>query len=1347
MVTKTTQKQNSRISFARFPSILKVPNLLETQKKSYAEFLQYTVPPMLREPKGLQELFMEIFPISCPGEATTLEFVEYSFGRPKYTPDECIERGMTYAVPLRVKLQLIIRERDETTGEISVREVKEQEVYLGEIPLMTESGTFIINGAERVIVGQLHRSPGVSFSAVAHPTGKTIYQAKIIPYRGSWLEFEIDINNVLMVVVDRKRRMPATLLLRVLGFEDNEELAREFFEVEQLHLTGVKKTTIDLAKLEQMIGEEYIEDVVDPKNGKIIIERGTKVTRKNLEQLRKAGIGQVAWSEIKGFEHLAGRILAKDLVDTKTGEVLGECFEPVTRQMLTRALACGLKTITLLKCDHPETDVILNTLAKDKAKTYEDAILDFLKRMRPGSPQTLYAGQRLVEEMFHNERRYDLGKVGRYKINRRLRRETPTDARQLQREDVVAVIRQLIRLQREQLEVDDIDHLGNRRVRSVGELLQNQLRMAMLEVERTARERMSIAELESIMPQNLINARPVIVAVKDFFGRSQLSQFMDQTNPIAELTHKRRLSSLGPGGLNRERAGFEVRDVHHTHYGRICPIETPEGPNIGLIQSLATYARVNEYGFIETPYRKVENGRLTDKIEWLMADDEDEHKVAQANTPVDASGKFKHDLVLCRYRGDYPMVPATEVEYMDVSPLQMVSVSAGLIPFLEHDDANRALMGSNMQRQAVPLMFLDPPIVNTGLDRQVALDSGTCVLAKRAGVVEYVSANKIVVKTKDGSRDVYTLHKFKRSNQNTCLNQVPAVKEGDTVEAGDLLADGPAIKNGELALGRNVLVAFLSWGGYNFEDAILINERLVEEDIYTSIHIEEHSTEARDTKQGKEEITRDIPNISEEMLAKLDENGIIRVGLEVKPGDILVGKISPKGETELSSEEKLLRAIFGEKASDVKDSSLKVPPGGGGLVVDVKVFTRKERTSRTERQDKIAIEKVERWREEQLKYLEAEFDEKLDNILQNELKSPVVDFETGQTLLAVGAPVNNKAREYIKHCLRTGMLPVEGACGTKIKKLYQEIVIREREIEDQARNQIERIKNGDELPHGVNKMVKVYIAQKRKISVGDKLAGRHGNKGVIAKIVAKEDMPFLADGTPVDIVLNPLGVPSRMNVGQIYECALSWAGKILNLKFESPVFDGATEEQIKEYLRKAGLNENGQTILYDGLTGEPFDQPVTVGVLYIMKLNHLVDDKMHARAVGPYSIVTQQPLGGKAQFGGQRFGEMEVWALEAYGAAYTLQEMLTVKSDDIIGRSKIYESIIKGQNVLQPSMPESFHVLVKEIQSLCLNFELLTEVEEEEAETEPALKGSLLEDTDEDLLEAEDEVEEAEEEI
>ncbi len=1324
---------NERINFSKIPTVLDLPYLLEIQKRSYDGFLQFDTPPMLREDTGLQELFKEVFPITCPGELSTLEFVEYSFGRPKYTPDECIDRGMSYGAPLRVNLQLIVRERNEETGDVEIKDIKEQEVYLGEMPLMTDKRTFIVNGAERVIVSQLHRSPGVSFSQSTHTTGKTIYSARIIPYRGAWLEFEVDVNNILMVLVDRKRRMPGTMLLRVLGLETDEQIADEFFSTERLSLRGYKKGTTKVSQMENYIGETIVEPVVSPKTGQLIADKGQKVTGRLIEQLKSHDVKEAYLSKVKGFEHLIGRLLSKDVVDTKTGEIIAECFEPVTTNVLNKCADCNIKTINCIICEHPEADVILSTWRKDKYKSYEEVLLEFFKRLRPGNPVNIYAAHRLVDDMFFNVRRYDLGKVGRYKINRRLRRPSVDGSRTLEKGDVVDVVKLLIRLQREQLEVDDIDHLGNRRVRSVGELLQNQLRLAFIEVERTARERMNITELESLMPQNLINAKPIIVAVKDFFGRSQLSQFMDQTNPLAELTHKRRLSALGPGGLSRERAGFEVRDVHHTHYGRICPIETPEGPNIGLIQSLASFAQINDFGFIESPYRKVGSGKASKKIEFLTADIEDDHRVAQANAPLDKNGNFIRDTVLCRYRGDFPRIKPPDVEFMDVSPLQMVSISAALIPFLEHDDANRALMGSNMQRQAVPLLFTEQAIVGTNIEGKVAHDSGVCIVAERGGVVEKVAADKIIIKTSDGSRDKYVLKKFNRSNQNTSLNQKPIVSEGDKVEGGQIIADGPGTKDGELALGRNVLVAFMSWGGYNFEDAVLISERLVKDDVLTSVHIEEFEIDARDTKQGKEEITRDIPNISEDMLAKLDENGIIRVGLEVKHGDILVGKISPKGETELTSEEKLLRAIFGEKASDVKDSSLRVPPGITGTVIDVKIFSRKERSSRTDRLDREKAEEINAWREEELSLLEKEFEEKLISLLENELTTDVTNFEDGKIIHKKGKKIDDKALSYIKHCLKTGMLPVEGKCGNLIKKLYQEKVIREREIEDQARNQIERIKTGDELPHGVNTMVKVYIAQRRKISVGDKIAGRHGNKGVVAKILSEEDMPFLEDGTPVDLVLNPLGVPSRMNVGQIFETYLGWAGKVLGLQFASTVFDGAAEEDIKGYLKKAGLPETGQTVLYDGHTGQSFDQKVSVGYIYVMKLNHMVDDKMHARAIGPYSIVTQQPLGGKAQFGGQRFGEMEVWALEGYGAAYSLQEMLTVKSDDVVGRSKIYESIIKGSNVLQPGIPESFNVLVKEIQSLGLNFELLTEAPDLELE-ETALKSSFLEDTDEGLL-------------
>jgi DNA-directed RNA polymerase subunit beta len=1326
--------------------------LLETQKLSYSEFLQMNVPPDMRESKGLQEVFKSIFPIQAPNHPSTLEFVEYGFGSPKYAVRECIERGMTYAVPLKVKLQLIIREIDEATGLPEVKDIKEQETYMGEIPLMTEQGTFIINGAERVIVSQLHRSPGVSFSTGLHSNGKEIFSGRIIPYRGAWVEFEVDINGLMWVMIDRKRKIPATTFLRAFGQFDDANFVAEFFGTEEIKLDDFSKGATKVEGLENFVGEEVIEDIIDPKSGKKMADRGAKVTKKLVEALKGSQVKKVFLTTAEAYKELLGRVIAEDVVDKRTGEIIGETWERVSTTFLRHAAECKIAKVRLLDRRHEENDTMLQTVEKDKVRSTEEALIEFFKKMRPGNPVSVLAGSRLINEMFFTEKRYDLGLVGRYKINRTFKLDGGMDNRLLEPRDIVAVMKRLIRLQNDLEDSDDIDHLGNRRVRSVGELLQNQIRVGLADLEKTARERMAIIELENLLPHNLINAKPVVSAIKDFFGRSQLSQFMDQTNPLSELTHKRRLSALGPGGLSRDRAGFEVRDVHYSHYGRICPIETPEGPNIGLISSLSTFARINQFGFIETPYIKVVHGKVTKEIEYMTADVEDEYHIAQADEPVDSkTGKFANDLVLCRYRDDYPRVPAEQVNYMDVSPKQLVSVSASLIPFLEHDDANRALMGSNMQRQAVPLLYTDSPYVGTGVERKAAMDSGVCAQARNAGEVVHVTAEEIRVRNEMGGVDHYRLRKFQRSNQNTCMSQKPVVDAGQKVEVGQVLADGPATQMGELALGRNLLVAFMPWSGYNFEDAILLSERLVKDDVYTSIHIEEFEIDARDTKLGKEEITRDIPNVSEDALSKLDDQGLVYIGAEVVPGDILVGKVTPKGETELTSEEKLLRAIFGEKAGDVRDASLKVPPGTQGTVIDIRVFSRKERGTRTDRQDKAKIAELNADRDRAAEELWASFDNELKELLAG-LDKQIVNFETGKPEFKPGQKVTPKLVEYVRHCLKTGMLPVDGAKGLEIKRLYQRTIAHETEINDQTTNKIDRIKTGDELPPGVNKLVKVYLATKRKISVGDKMAGRHGNKGVVAKVMPEEDMPFMADGTPVDIVLNPLGVPSRMNVGQILETHLGWAAKALGMKIATPVFDGCHEDQIKEWLRKASLPESGQTTLYDGQTGQAFDRKVTVGIIYMLKLAHLVDDKMHARSIGPYSLVTQQPLGGKAQFGGQRFGEMEVWALEAYGAAHTLQELLTVKSDDVQGRTRIYESIVKGQNASAPGVPESFNVLVKELQGLCLNLELLStkDLEEEETpdiEDEAAgegLEGSLLspglldvDDDDDDGLEAE----------
>ncbi|MCB2153555.1 DNA-directed RNA polymerase subunit beta [bacterium] len=1385
-------RKNGRLSFARIPEVMEMPYLLETQKQSYSDFLQFEVPPDQREMKGLQEVFRSVYPISAPGDPSTLDFVEYTFGTPKYTVKESIDRGMTYASPLKLKLQLIVREQNEETGQVEIRDIKEQEVYMGEIPLMTEQGTFIINGAERVIVSQLHRSPGVSFSTATHPNGKLTYSARIIPYRGAWVEFEIDIYGVMYVMIDRKRKILATTFLRAFGYRDDEKLAEEFFATEFVDIEDFVAGFTSVEDLQEHLGTEYAETVVDD-GGKIVIDHGQKVTKKSQEALRQAGVDEVQLNLAEGYESLVGRVLAADVVDETTGEILAETWDVITTSMLRRCSHANIKALKVLLLDNPEMPgPMLSTIQKDKVRTEDDAVIEFFRKMRPGNPVSALAGKRLMEEMFFDERRYDLGAVGRYKINKRFYNAgTGTgdlSQRLLSMEDLLHVMKHLSKLAAEEVEVDDIDHLGNRRVRCVGELLQNQIRMGLAEIEKTARERMSIVDLENMLPQNLINAKPLVTAVRDFFGRSQLSQFMDQTNPLAELTHKRRLSALGPGGLSRDRAGFEVRDVHHTHYGRICPIETPEGPNIGLISSLCTYARINPFGFIETPYRKVDAKHVSnDVIDYLTADVEDSFTIAQANAPLDDDGQFVLDQVLCRRQSDYPRVKPDEVQFMDISPKQLVSVSAALIPFLEHDDANRALMGSNMQRQAVPLLFTESPLVGTGIEHKVAQDSGVCLIARRAGVAEKVTAEEIIIRTETGETDTYRLEKYKRSNQNTCMNQRPIIHEGMDIGEGQVLADGPGTDMGELALGRNVLVAFMSAGGYNFEDAILISERLVHDDVFTSIHIEEFEIDARDTKLGKEEITRDIPNVSEEALSKLDETGLVYIGAKVDPGDILVGKVTPKGETELSSEEKLLRAIFGEKAGDVRDASLKVPPGTNGIVIDIKTFSRKERGAKTEREDRARIQDVERTREEEMQNLWAEFDERLVKLLVG-LDKEIVNFETGKVEMKPGDKPSPSAIAYIRHSLQTGMLPVDGKVGSEIKRLYQDVRAREMDIDDRAKNSVDRIKTGDELPPGVIKLVKVYVASKRKISVGDKMAGRHGNKGVIAKIMPMEDMPFLPDGTPVDVVLNPLGVPSRMNVGQILETHLGWAAEELGkqiydicqrsgaaaarmqlkeafampqelvddgadpnefydlgerldkmkdeevlafsesmkkgFRLATPVFDGAKEIEIWSLLERAGLPTNGQATLFDGKTGDKFDRSVTVGQIYLLKLAHLVDDKMHARSIGPYSLVTQQPLGGKAQFGGQRFGEMEVWALEAYGSAYTLQELLTVKSDDVNGRTKIYEAIVKGQHSVTPGIPESFNVLVKELQSLGLNLELLVEEDElEEEDVFSAMEG------------------------
>ena len=1217
-------------SFGRIPERLDLPDLLEIQTKPFTDFLQLGVPKTRRENIGLQEVFNEVFPIESADGKYRLEYISYDVGKPKYDLTETQRRGLTYAAPLSVKLRLR-----------TSKEMKEQEVYLGDIPLMTPTGTFIINGDERVVVSQLHRSPGVFFEEEIHPNGKRMYTARIIPYRGAWLEFEFDLTETLHALIDRRRKVLGTTFLRAIGAGTDEEVLNAF-----------------------------------------------------------CGVETIKAQELSDVKEAVGRVLATDIIDPQTQAVLVPRFEKLAKEQLTMIWNSEIRQIKVLKKAVPE---ILKTFEKDRLKSPDDSALDIFRKLRPGDPATVTSAQTLLSRLYFDTRRYDLGRVGRYILNRKLGMNRPLEDRALDPETVLSVLKYLLNLKAGQGEVDDIDHLGSRRVRSVGELLQNQFRIALARVERSVRERMSIYDLESSMPHQLINAKLVSSLIRDFFGRSQLSQFLDQTNPLAELTHKRRLSALGPGGLSRKRAGFEVRDVHYSHYGRICPVETPEGPNIGLIASLSTYARVNDFGFIETPYWVVEKGRVTETVKFLSADEEDKFTIAQANARVDANGRFVDKLISCRFRGNFPLVSANEVQFKDISPKQLVSVAAALIPFLEHDDANRALMGSNMQRQAVPLLFPEPPLIGTGMEVRTAKDSGTVMVARESGVVKEVQADRIVV-----DRIAYPLKKFQRSNANTCINQRPLVKVGEKVRAGEVIADGASTKGGLLALGRNLLVAFMPWRGYNFEDAILISEKLVKEDVFTSIHIEEFEIEARDTRLGNEEITRDIPNVGEEALKDLDEHGMVRIGAEVHPGDILVGKVVPKSETEQSPEERLLRAIFGEKAGDVRDASLVVPPGVDGIVVDVRVFTRKKAKPKSKEEiagEQAKIDQIHKTYQNQIKGIQRERLKTLNRLLVGQkLEHSILDEESGAVLIAQHRTVKVSDIPKLEKADLEEIHVADKEEELEVRKALRVLNDQLEELSFEEEREIGQLKRGDELPPGVLKKVVVYVASKRKIQVGDKVAGRHGNKGVIAKILPEEDMPFLPDGTPVEIVLNPLGVPSRMNVGQILETHLGWAARALGLIISSPVFDGARESEIKGLLKEAKLPEDGQLNLRDGLNGNPFDQKVTVGYIYIMKLGHLVDDKIHARSIGPYSLVTQQPLGGKAQFGGQRFGEMEVWALEAYGAAYTLQELLTVKSDDVVGRTRIYESIVKGEHALRPGTPESFNVLVKELQSLCLDF-------------------------------------------
>jgi DNA-directed RNA polymerase subunit beta len=1310
------KKMRIRKNFGKVPYVLAIPDLIEIQKRSFERFLQKDVPPDKREEIGLQAAFKTVFPIVDYNETSSIEFIEYTIGKPNYEVRECLEKGITYAAPLKIKVKLNLWEKV-NGGQKRLKEMREQEVYLGELPLMTDTGSFIINGTERVVVSQLHRSPGVFFS---HEKGKAAFSARIIPARGSWFDFEFDTKDTLYVRIDRRKKLPATIILKALGYND-EKILRMFYPVEEVNIRdGVATRGVS----EVLSGVRASENIYLPGTKEIVVKEGTKITRTALKKLESAGVKEIPISR----RELIGRVTLTDVIDPETGEVIVESNEVITEEAIEKIFSLKTVNLQLLFIDGIRyLPSLRETLLMDKVSTREEALVEIYKKLRPSEPPSIEDAKALFEGLFFDSKRYDLSPVGRLKLNKRLGLDVPLETRVLTDRDIIEIIRYLLNLRSGKGEVDDIDHLGNRRVRTVGELLENQFRIGLVRMERAIKEKMTLTELEGAMPHEIINAKPVIAVIKEFFGSSQLSQFMDQTNPLSEITHKRRLSALGPGGLTRERAGFEVRDVHPTHYGRICPVETPEGPNIGLITSLATYARVNDFGFIESPFRKVVNGRVTDEIVYLSAIEGEKHVIAQSTTPVDEKGRLIGDTVSARVGGDFKIVTPQEVEYMDVSPKQIVSVSASLIPFLENDDANRALMGSNMQRQAVPLLRTEAPIVGTGMEAVTARDSGVIVTAKRSGTVESVDASRIIIRADNGEVDLYSLIKFYRSNQATCINQKPIVDVGEHVKEGQIIADGPATDMGELALGRNVLVAFMPWEGYNFEDAIIISERLVKEDIYTSLHIEEFQVEARETKLGPEEITRDIPNIGEEALRNLDESGIIRIGARVKPGDILVGKVTPKSETQLTPEEKLLRAIFGEKAEEVRENCLYVPPGIEGTVLDVKVFTRKGVTKdkRTKSIEEDELRRIERDLEDEKRIIKQSGYIKMRELLLNQkVAEPVRLPGTKKAICEKGHKLTKEILQQIPDTHLHKIKPQDAELKARLKEIENEVKRKIKAREEYYNARKERFKKGDELPPGVLKIVKVYIAMKRKIQVGDKMAGRHGNKGVISIVVPEEDMPYLPDGTPVDIILNPLGVPSRMNVGQILETHLGWAAKELGIYVQTPVFEGAKEEEIKELLKEAGLPVSGQITLYDGKTGEPFQKPVTVGYMYMMKLHHLVDDKIHARSIGPYSLVTQQPLGGKAQFGGQRLGEMEVWALEAYGAAYTLQEFLTVKSDDVTGRARVYEAIVKGDVNLEPGVPESFHVLIKELQSLGLDVELLEEKPSEKGNGSGAKKGA-----------------------
>jgi DNA-directed RNA polymerase subunit beta len=1389
-----TIQNNFRIrkNFAKISKIIEIPNLIDIQKHSYDKFLQADKAPEQREDSGLQGVFKSVFPIKDFNETSSLEFVSYHLEKPKYDVDECHQRGMTYSAPIKVVVRLVVWDKDPDTGAQSIRDVKEQEVYFGEIPLMTENGTFIINGTERVVVSQLHRSPGAFFDhdkGKSHSSGKLLYNARIIPYRGSWIDFEFDHKDILYVRIDRRRKLPATVLIRALGAVPDtakksplefkgtpEEILNYFYATETIYI-GEKGKYEKSVELELLPGQRATRDIKHPKTGEIIVKKNRKFTRAAIKKLEQAKIKTLPLDA----EELLTKISARDVVDENTGEVLLECNEEVTEEKVEQLRERGINQFAVLFIDNLNVGPFLrDTLNADKISSPEEAIMEIYRRLRPGDPPTLETATNLFINLFFNPERYDLSKVGRLKLNYKFGIDEPLEQAVVTKKDVLEVVRYLIDLKNGKGQIDDIDHLGNRRVRAVGELLENQYRIGLVRMERAIKERMSLQEIETLMPHDLINAKPVTAVIKEFFGSSQLSQFMDQTNPLSEVTHKRRLSALGPGGLTRERAGFEVRDVHPTHYGRICPIETPEGPNIGLIASLSTFARVNEYGFVETPYRQVVEGKVTDEVKFYSALEEEKHVIAQANATFDKKGHFTTPLISCRKAGEFPQARPEDISLMDVSPNQLVSVAASLIPFLENDDANRALMGSNMQRQAVPLLRTFAPLVGTGIEGTVARDSGVCMVARRDGTVDQVDASRIVVRadTKESSLDVasevdiYNLTKYQRSNQNTCINQKPIVKAGDRVRKNDVIADGPATETGELALGQNVIVAFMPWQGYNFEDSILVSERILRDDVFTSIHIEEFECIARDTKLGKEEITRDIPNVGEEALKDLDDSGIIRIGAEVGPGSILVGKITPKGETQLSPEEKLLRAIFGEKAGDVRDSSLRVPPGVTGTVINAKVFSRKgvdkdERAKDIENQEEAKLLKDQN---DEIKILKDSSYKRIKRLLHGKTTSAKLVDDKGHVLLNKGQDVTDALLDEIPEKYWPEI--AVGGSEERVAKILENFNEQKELVKLVFGEKISRLKKGDELPPGVIKMVKVYVAIKRKLAVGDKMAGRHGNKGVVSRVLSAEDMPYLEDGRPVDLVLNPLGVPSRMNIGQILETHLGWAARglgeqiqkmidekwnpeairkdlkriydtkelhdlldglpekeivklasrlIKGVHFASPVFDGAREPEILAQLEHANLPRSGQMILFDGRTGEAFDQDVTVGIMYMLKLHHLVDEKIHARSIGPYSLVTQQPLGGKAQFGGQRLGEMEVWAMEAYGAAYSLQEFLTVKSDDVVGRTRMYESIVKGEYSLESGLPESFNVLIKELQSLGLDVELMEKAPAVEA-AEPVKK-------------------------